>query len=291
MTFDIYQVVTDKIINQLESGAMPWLKPWKDKTHKQGTIAIYPYNGATGRNYNGLNLLLLGCNSYASNAWYSYKQVTELGGNVRKGEKSTMVTFWSITEKQDTVTGKMEKRFFLKYYNVFNFEQCDNLPVPKQVEGEPMQYTTIDNIVRQVGVNLMHGGNRAFYSPARDSITMPIHAAFTDASAYDATLLHELTHATGHETRCNRDFRGRFGDSAYAFEELVAELGSAFLSARLGVTPMLQHNAAYIASWLQVLKNDKKAIITASSQATKASEFVLAIVSGDVVKESTQLAA
>jgi antirestriction protein ArdC len=290
MSFDIYQTITDKIIAQLETRVMPWLKPWADKERK-GTIAIYPFNGATGRNYNGLNLLLLGCSNYDSNAWYSYKQVKDLGGNVRKGEKSTMVTFWSITEKQNTETGKIEKSFFLKYYNVFNYEQCDNLPMPKQVAIEPITYTSLDSIVKQCGIGLNHGGNRAYYSPSADAITMPIHSAFIEYNKYDGVLAHELTHATGHTSRLNRDFSGRFGSDAYAFEELIAELGSAFLCASLGIVPELQHNASYIASWLKVLKDDKKAIITASSQAQKACNFVLDIIGQGVLETESQEAA
>ena len=275
MTFDIYAVITDKIIASLESGNIPWLKPWKNKDANKGTIASMPFNGFSGRNYNGMNLLLLGCTDFNNNAWYSFKQVKELGGNVKSGQKSTMVTFWSITEKTNK-DGKPEKHFFLKYYNVFNFEQCENLPAPKNAPIEFLEYNNIDGLVSGLGIGLNHGGDRAFYAPSRDSITMPTHTAFNDENAYKATLLHELTHATGHESRCDRDKKNnRFGNEGYAFEELVAELGSAFLSVHFSVEPSLQHNAAYIQSWLKVLKDDKKAIITASSQATKACQWVL----------------
>ncbi len=276
MTFDIYETITNKIIAQIESGKLPWLKPWESKgAGKAATKSFLPFNGSTGRNYNGLNLLLLGCTNYESNAWYSFKQCAELGGNVRKGEKSTMVIFWQFSKVKDKVTGEETEIPFMKHYSVFNFEQCDNLPEPKHIAGTPVNYNSIDELVKELGVKLGHGGDRAFYSPALDAIQMPLHTAFASETLYNATLCHELTHATGHATRCNRDFKGRFGNEAYAFEELVAELGSAFLSAQLDIEPVLQHNSAYIQSWLKVLKNDKKVIVTASSQATKACRWVL----------------
>lgn len=286
MTFDIYQSITNKIITALESGTMPWLKPWKDATGKVSTNALHPFNGSTGRNYTGTNLLLLGCTSYSSNAWYSYKQCEALGGNVKKGEKSTMVIYWQFSRIKDKVTGEETQVPFIKYYNVFNFEQCENLPEPKQVQGEPITYNSIDALVKDLGIGLQHNGNRAFYVPSMDVINMPVHSAFESEAHYNATLLHETTHATGHKTRCNRDFSGRFGNEEYAFEELVAEIGSAFLSAHLGVTPLLQHNASYLASWLKVLKSDKKAIVTASSQAQKACQWVLEALKAEAEPEA-----
>lgn len=274
--FDIYEVITNKIIQSLEAGKLPWLKPWDAIHCKTATRGELPYNGFSGRNYNGMNQILLGLMPYNSNAYYSYKQVTELGGTVRKGEKATMVVFWTFTEYKDQVTGEQAKIPFLRYYNVFNYEQCDNLPEPKHVIADPIKYDSLDSLVKDdLNIKLAHGGNSAFYSPALDAIQMPRHEAFISETFYKGTLLHELTHATGHSTRCNRDFKNRFGSEAYAFEELVAELGSAFLGASLNVEPVLQHNANYIANWLVVLKNDKKAIITASSQAQKACKWVL----------------
>jgi antirestriction protein ArdC len=291
--FDIYEVITNKIIAQLEGGNIPWLKPWNNSPDaKSTTRANLPFNGFSGRNYNGMNLLLLGCSGHSSNAWYSFKQVKELGGNVKAGEKSTMVIFWQFSEKKDASGNVVDKIPFLRYYNVFNYDQCENLPLPKQVEGKPIAYTSLDSMIKDdLDIKLTHGGNQAFYSPSVDVITMPMHEAFTSPEHYDATILHELTHATGHTSRCNRDFKNRFGSEAYAFEELVAELGSAFLSANLNVKPLLQHNAAYIQSWLKVLKGDKKAIITASSQATKACAWVLDILQADTDTEETAIAA
>ena len=282
MTFDIYQVITDKILVSLEQGVTPWLKPWTN-SNTVNTATLFPYNGFTGKNYSGVNVLLLSCNNYASNDYYTFKQVTELKGNVKKGEKSHIVVYWHILEKTDT-NGNIDKIPFLKYYNVFNREQCENLPESK-VKQVTVNHVALDALPEKLGVKLAHGGNKAFYSPANDSITMPLHESFTDTKYYDATLLHELTHSTGHETRCKRDFKNRFGSDAYAFEELIAELGSAFLGASLGVTPVLQHNASYIASWLTVLKNDKKAILKASSEAQKACNYVLSMLETDITME------
>ncbi len=289
--FDIYEVITSKIIESLEAGNIPWLKPWKNGGHKS-TMANLPYNGATGRNYNGMNLLLLGCTDYAVNAWYSFKQVKDLGGNVKAGEKSTMVIYWQFNEKVED-NGEVKRIPFCRYYNVFNYAQCENLPFPKQQPFVPVEYTDIDALViNDLGIALNHGGDRAYYAPASDRIQMPALSQFTDTEHYKAKLLHELTHSTGYASRCNRDFKGRFGDAAYAFEELVAELGSAFLSSHFQVEPMLQHNAGYIQSWLKVLKDDKRAIITASSQATKACQWVLdKLASPEQVEEPLPLAA
>lgn len=283
MKFDIYQTVTDKILAQLETGCLPWMKPWQHSNAKH-TNTMYPFNGSTGTNYKGINTLLLACNDYDSKAWYTYKQARELGGSVIKGAKSTMIVFWQFIEKHDGQGNIQERIPFLKYYNVFNYEQCEGLPEPKQHALEVIT-TPLDAIPALLGVSLAHGGNRAFYSPSNDAITMPVHSAFESQKFYDATLLHELTHATGHETRCARDFKGRFGSESYAFEELIAELGSAFLGMQLDIEPVLQHNASYIASWVKVLQGDKKAIITASSQAQKACEFVLNVVKPETITQ------
>ena len=267
-TNDIYQTVTDRIIASLEQGTAPWLKPWA--ANKCG--AVGPYNAATGRPYNGINWLVLG-----EGGWLTFKQAKELGGSVRKGEKGTAIVFWSFPKvKQDDGTEKVVP--FAKGYTVFAVEQCDGLDAAKLKAPQPIVAgeTNINLIAAAAGAQVRHGGSSAHYSPTGDYIQMPSADAFESADAYAGTLAHELVHWTGHQSRCDRQFGKRFGDDAYAFEELVAEIGSAFVCAQTGI-PLegLQHDR-YVASWLKVLKGDKRAIFTASSQAKKAAEFLMA---------------
>lgn len=271
---DIYQQVTDKIIAALESGTAPWLRPWRSGI---GT-ALVPHNAVTGRAYNGINFLVLTCAPYASNGWLTYKQAQELGGNVRKGEKGTHIVFWSFPKVEDKETGKEKVIPFAKPYTVFNLDQCEGIDVSKlktftpAVAGE----SPINEIAARHNVKVNHGGDKAFFSPMADSIGMPSADAFKSPEHYASTLAHELVHWTGHESRLARTFGKRFGDEAYAFEELIAEIGSAFVCASTGI-PLegLQH-ADYVASWLKVLKEDKRAIFTASSQAKRAAEYLTA---------------
>lgn len=271
---DIYQEVTDRIVTALEQGTIPWLRPWRDD--KTGS-AIEPYNAFSGRPYNGVNLLILGSMPYADLGWLTFKQALELGGNVRKGEKGTGVIFWKFEQRKDEDTGEVKTVPFARMYTVFNVAQCDNVDSAKlKCPAAPVIGSTDMNAVAsRVGAIVRHGGNKAFYTTAGDFVQIPSLDSFRDVGGYQATLAHELTHWTGHEKRCNRQFGRRFGDQAYAFEELVAEIGSAFLCARLGVTSGLQH-PAYVASWLAVLKGDKRAIFTASSKAKEAAGFLMA---------------
>lgn len=268
-TNDIYQQVTDRIVASLEQGTAPWLKPWA--ANKCG--AVGPYNAATGRPYNGINWLVLG-----EGGWLTFKQAKELGGSVRKGEKGTAIVFWSFPKIKDAETGEEKVVPFAKGYTVFAVEQCEGIDEAKLKAPAPVTRgnTNINVLAAQAGARVIHGGTSACYSPTFDSITMPSADAFESADAYAGTLAHELVHWTGHQSRCDRQFGKRFGDDAYAFEELVAEIGSAFVCAQTGI-PLegLQHDR-YVGSWLKVLKGDKRAIFTASSQAKKAAEFLLA---------------
>lgn len=266
-TNDIYQQVTDRIINALEQGTAPWLKPWA--ANKCG--AVGPYNAASGRPYNGINWLVLG-----EGGWLTFKQAKELGGSVRKGEKGTQIVFWSFPKiKQDDGTEKVVP--FAKGYTVFAVEQCDGIDAAKLKAPAPVVagQTNINVIAAQAGAQVRHGGARAYYSPSTDHVQMPSLDAFESADAYAGTLAHELVHWTGHQSRCDRQFGKRFGDDAYAFEELVAEIGSAFVCAQMGIALEGLQHTSYVASWLKVLKGDKRAIFTASSQAKKAAEFLL----------------
>jgi antirestriction protein ArdC len=271
MKRDIYQEVTDRIVSALENGTAPWLRPWRDS--KNGT-ALEPHNAVTGRPYNGINWLVLSCLPHASTGWLTYKQATALGGNVRKGEKGVQIVFWKFDHRDET-TGKIIP--FARAYTVFNLDQCENLDASKIQAPQPATegQTDVNAIARRVGAVVRHHGSKAFYSPSSDVVVMPDASAFKSENHYASTLAHELTHWTGHTSRLARDFSGRFGNAAYAFEELVAEIGSAFACARLGITlDGLQH-ADYVANWLKVLKDDKRAIFTAASKAKQACAYLL----------------
>lgn len=274
---DVYQEVTNTIIAELEKGTAPWVRPWNSGN-------AYPHNAATGRAYNGINVLLLWIattnNSYSSHGWVTFKQAKDLGGHVRKGEHGERIVFWKFLEKKekDSVTGKETKKTIpmAKLYTVFNVEQCEGLKLPKRetVElNDHERHEAAEALIAASNAVVKHGGDKACYIPAKDEINMPELGLFKNAESYYATHLHELTHWTGHKTRCDRDLKGRFGTESYAAEELVAELGAAFLCSELGIQGELRH-ASYIKSWLRVLKQDKRAIFTASSLATKAAEFL-----------------
>lgn len=278
---DIYQEITDRIICELEKGNCPWLKPWKDS--KTGA-ATEPHNAVTGRPYNGVNWLILNCMPYQSMGWLTFKQAKDLGGHVRKGERGVQVVYWDFSRKDET-TGKVIP--FAKAYTVFNVEQCEALDATKILVPVPATEGTTDvnAIARRVGAIVKHQGSKAFYSPSSDVVVMPDANAFVSADHYASTLAHELTHWTGHKNRLARDFSGRFGSEAYAFEELVAEIGSAFTCARLGIALDGLHHAGYLASWLKVLKEDKRAIFTASSKAKQACSFLLDAEGQDATEE------
>lgn len=280
---DIRQEVTDTIIEALESGTAPWVKGWSG-----GAAMDMPRNGATGRQYNGVNVLLLWisahANGYGSNEWMTYKQTQGIGGQVRKGEKSTMVTFWKIVEKKDDAGEIIDRFFFLKHFNVFNRDQIDGLPVVEAPEvelTEAERHERTDALIEATGASISWGDARAAYSPASDSIRMPAIEQFDHEEQFYSTALHELTHWTGHKSRLGRELSTGFGGEQYAREELIAELGSAFVCAELGIDGRLQH-AEYIGSWIKILKEDKGAIITAASKARKAADFLMAFEAQEV---------
>ena len=282
---DIYQAVTDRIIEALERGCPPWVRPWT-----LGAGDGRPRNAATGRPYHGVNQLLLWATAqeagYRADRWLTYRQAAEAGGHVRRGERGTLVVFWKFVEREVldgdgqpvlNEDGRPRTRVipFARGYTVFNVEQCDGLPGRMQVPEEPPGWDPLaeaEQIVQASGARIEHRGNRAFYQRRADFIRVPPRGAFRDQGGYYATLLHELVHWTGHKDRLDRKF-GRFGDADYAFEELVAELGAAFLCARLGIRGELRHEG-YINSWLEVLKQDKRAIFRAASRAREAAEYL-----------------
>ena len=286
MKADVYERVTNQIVAELEKGVRPWMKPWNAE-HAAGRITR-PLR-ANGIPYRGINVLMLWAEAvtkgYTAPIWMTFKQALELKAHVRKGEKGSLVVYASsITRTEtDADTGEESERHipFLKGYTVFNVEQIEGLPAQYHAPAvKPLD--GIERIARAeaffaaTGADVRHGGNRACYNISQDFIQMPPFEAFRDAQSYYATLGHECCHFTRHETRLNREFgRKRWGDEGYAMEELVAELGAAFLCADLGLTPQIRDDhAAYIASWLKVLKDDKRAIFSAASHAQRAVDFL-----------------
>lgn len=286
--FDVYQMVTDKVIAALEKGVAPWSRPWV--TLQSGEYR----NAITGRHYRGMNVLLLNIssmvNGYTDPRWLTYNNAESKGGNVKKGEKGTQVIFWKFNTYDDGTksdgTTRTKTIPFARAYTVFNVAQCENLNLPELEVKEVVEDTNTNEIVSQFMTlpDLIHGGNKACYSPSFDRITMPEKVNFNSADHYHSTFCHELIHWTGHNTRMDRDLKNRFGTEAYAFEELVAEMGSAFLGSFASLPFEGMQHPEYIASWLKRLKDDKKAIFTASSHAQKAADFILEK-AGYIVKE------
>jgi antirestriction protein ArdC len=285
--FDIHQHITDKIISAIERGAGDFRLPW----HRSAGSIMRPVNVASKKQYRGINVVALWAyaeeSGYSSGIWGTYRQWAEAGAQVRKGEKAAYVVFYKELEfAAETETGDADTvtRLFARATPVFAAEQVDGfsppaLPARAANPVEPVE--AAEAFVAATGANIVHGGSRACYVPRTDNIHMPPRDVFigtatsTAAEAYYSTKLHELTHWTGTESRCNRQFGKRFGDDAYAVEELVAELGAAFLCADLGIStePRADH-AQYLAAWLSVLKADKKAIFTAASKASEAAAFL-----------------
>ena len=270
----VYDNVTNKIIERLEAGIAPWIKPW--------TVAGSggaDRNIVSKREYSGVNRLILGMSGYSSPIWGSFKQWQEAGGNVKKGEKGTQVVFYSKIVKSEIKPNDthpdQSSYNLLKSYFVFNSDQIEGLEISKP---EPVISTfnpvpALDERIVKTGAQISHGGGRAFYRPSSDSITIPDRSTFLSESHYYATVLHELTHWSGAEHRLDRTKGKRFADTAYAFEELVAEMGAAFLCADYQIKGELQH-ADYIGNWLQCLKNDNKAIFNAAALAQKAADYI-----------------
>lgn len=286
------QRITQTIIEKLEQGTKPWVKPWR------GFPVSRPLR-ACGTPYRGMNTfwlwMIADVAGYASPYWMTYRQCQKLGGQVRKGEKSTIAIFYRTYEKQvEDRSGESdtETRRVLKAYAVFNADQCDGLPEMYHPNSslEPVEpagrQDRLDRFFASVGADLRHHGCQAYYDPVRDRVTMPPDNLFDAYEHYYATLAHELSHWTGHSSRLNRDLKNRFGTEAYAAEELVAELSSAILGAELGLpVAHLDHHASYIASWLELLKSDDRAILTAAAKAEEAASLLMRL--GGVDKQQS----
>ena len=280
---DVYSSVTSRIVADLEKGVRPWQKPW-DAEHSAGSITRpLRHNGVP---YRGMNVLLLWgealAQGYNAPLWMTFKQAAELGAHVRKGEHGSLVVFadrFTKTETDDAGQAIERQIPFMKSYTVFNVEQIDGLPPNYYAKAEPPEpiarIEQAEAFFAATGAVITHGGNRACYSPGRDQVRMPPRDSFRDAESYCATLAHELTHWTSHPSRCARELGNRFGDSAYAAEELIAEMGSAFLCADLGITPEVRpDHAQYLRQWLGILQDDKRAIFTAAAQAQRAADYL-----------------
>lgn len=297
MKTDIYSSITDKIVAQLEAGCAPWVKPWAGDAGVSAGANV-PTNHLTGKAYRGVNTLILWMaafsEGYTSGRWITYKQAQQIGAQVRKGEHGTQIAVykpWELREVNGAGEEVKKTVPVMRAYTVFAIEQCDGIAIdaaPAAPEPVSVRYVAADAILAQASI--AHGGDRAFYAPSIDKITLPVQAAFESPEAYYATALHELTHWTGHKSRCARDFNNKYGTQAYAREELVAELGAAFLCASLGIVGRLQH-AEYIGEWVSVLKGDKKAIFQASSAAQKAFDYIMRSQESESVAEEESAAA
>lgn len=285
----LYDEITDKIIAELEAGRVPWVQPWGTAAAK-ASLSM-PKNASTDRLYSGVNILLLWGstieNGFTGQSWLTFRQALSLGGHVRKGERGTTVVYAdrfvpSDEKRRAAETGEEAQAIpFLKRFTVFNCDQCDELPHEIAAAAPPpppgLIEPTVDALIKATGIDFRIGGNRAFYAPIEDFVQVPPPQAYFKPINWHRTALHELGHATGHRSRLDRDQSGSYGTKKYAFEELVAELAAAFGCASLGIVPTVRHSD-YIGSWLEVLREDNRAIVRAASQASKAADYLLSFV-------------
>lgn len=287
---NVYEIITERIIAKLDAGIIPWHKPWSSPE-------MMPKSFNSRKEYRGINVMLLGCAGFPSPWWLTFKQAQERGGMVRKGEKGTPVIFWKWLDRKgaaspdpDEINVNGSRVPMLRYYTVFNAAQIDGIEFPA-VETTPQTFKPIDAAAQVVSgmpnaPAIKHGNGAAFYRPAEDFVGMPDPEKFESAEAYHATLFHELTHSTGHASRCNRKASisewSRFGSQSYSREELVAEMGAAFLCGVTGIIdPTLDQSVAYIQSWRRKLHDDPKAVVVAAAQAQKAADYIRGIKHGE----------
>jgi len=279
-----YDVVTESIIKQLERGVAPWRKPWRTEM---------PANLVSKKEYRGINIFLLACQGYGSRYWVTYRQAQGLGGSVKKGEHGTQVVFWKIGDfqKENEETGEIENRksILLRYYTVFNLELCQGIKSPKPAPViNPIE--RCESIVRSMpNPPGIEQDSRACYRPSIDTVGIPARSAFHSAEEYYSTFFHELTHSTGHPSRVSREGimnHNPFGSDDYSKEELVAEMGAAMLCGVAGIASQtLDNSAAYLQTWINILRSDSRLIVSAASQAQKAADCILArIASGSDTK-------
>jgi antirestriction protein ArdC len=270
----VYEIVTARILEQLEKGVVPWRKPWR---------AEMPCNLISGKLYRGLNVFLLASQGYGSRYWLTYRQAEKLGGYVRKGERSALVTFWHIGEEKTRIgqDGSIEKTqpFLLRYYNVFNLEQTEGIDIPRVSTAPAM--APIDRcealVAGMPNPPRREQSDRAWYRPSTDTVGMPALGLFDSSEEYYSTLFHEMTHSTGHVSRVGREGiqqLNTFGDDSYSLEELVAEMGAAMLCGVCGIQTTFENSAAYLQSWITRLRSDSRLLISAASAAQKAADFI-----------------
>lgn len=283
----LYAEITSKIIADLEKGRVPWVQPWGNG----GTASPLdlPSNAVTRRRYSGINVLILWAavieGGFVSQSWLTFRQAKELGAQVRRGERGTTVVYASrfIPGGKDQPAkvegGGIRGIPFLKRFTLFNADQCDGLPehlvVPIVLPARELILPQADRLIEATDVDFRIGSVRAYYDPANDYVRVPPPQAYFDVINWHRTAFHELTHATGHSSRLNRDQTGSFGSKKYAHEELIAEIGAAFVCAALGIVPTVRH-ADYIGTWLELLRDDDRAIVRAASAASKAADYILA---------------
>ena len=287
MKRDLYHEVTQRILDQMQAGVVPWKQAW------QGNNAM-PMNAVSNRPYSGINILLfwLGASKgYPTARYLTFKQAQEHGGHVRKGEHGRKVVFFKQLTVADKAGGDDKTIPLMREYTVFNVAQCDDLPDSIKIGKVAPVLTNnerdnlADDFIRSTGADFREGTGRPAYIPSVDYITSPALSAYRSTPAFYGDVFHELVHWTGAKSRLDRDFSGRFGTQAYAAEELVAELGAAFINAEFGYdeTP---HNAAYLANWIQMLKDDSRAIFTAASKASKAAEYLRGLAIAEPMAEA-----
>lgn len=285
MKNDVYQIVTDKMIEALEKGVCPWQKPWKTTSSD-----ILPSNYISRKPYQGLNVFLLLCSGYSCPYFVTFKQAKELGGSVKKGEKGWMVVYWNFLPKKDTQgnpimeNGKPKMIPFLRYYTVFNLEQTEGIKWDKPKAPEGLAFSpneACEQIVKQMpnAPVITFSGNSAYYAPSLDRVNIPPKESFVSIAKLYSTLFHELVHSTGHASRLNREgitsLEG-FGSDSYSREELVAEMGAAFLCGHAGIlNETADNSAAYLANWIKKLREDSKLIVKAATQAQKAANYIM----------------
>lgn len=277
MKADVYQIITDRILAMLDAGVNPWRKPWRAAAYKP------PQNLLSRRPYRGINVILLGLSPYASPYWMSYRQTLQAGGHVKKGEKSSLAVFWKLFDKADqTDPTKRERIPVLRYYNVFNVEQTEGVEYPKAevptFTHDPIaEAERIAHAMPQPPTITNADEARAFYRAETDTVNVPPLVRFEKAAEYYSTLFHELTHATAHPSRLNRKTEGPqgFGSANYGREELIAEMGSAYLCGKAGILDETADNtAAYLDGWRALIKADRRAVVLAAAAAQKAVDYI-----------------
>jgi len=270
----VYEMVTDRILELLERGEVPWHKPWSGGGPAMNLVSRKPYRG--------INCFLLACSGYASPYWLTLKQANDLGGRVRRGERSTLVVFWKMVEVEDKETGEKRERPFLRYYRVFNVEQCEGIETPESESAE-REFNPIDRCNRIIAdmpdpPRLQHLHQAAWYKVREDLVNLPRPATFESPEEYYSTAFHELAHSTGHTSRLDRPSltdMAPFGTCNYSREELVAEMTAAMLCGVTGiVNRTIDQSAAYVQGWLRKLRGDKRLVVQAAAQAQKAADFI-----------------